>query len=157
MTLAALLNESWAAVAALGFAMLFNVPVRALPACCTLAVIGHASRFALIHAGVDLVSATLLAALLVGFLAQGWARKSQRISVIYAISAAIPMVPGVSMYHAVQALLHLATAQSVNTAASEAWLVDAGINATRAAMVVLSLTLGIAAPRLLWPRAHKKD
>ena len=49
------LLELWAAPAALGFALLFNVPPRSLIACCTLAVLGHASRKAVLDCGGDIV------------------------------------------------------------------------------------------------------
>ncbi|KPC52117.1 threonine/serine exporter family protein [Amantichitinum ursilacus] len=142
----------WGAPAALGFALLFNVPPRVLPACCAMAVLAVGVRYAIVTAGGDLVMATLVAASAVGIVAQAWARRLRHVSVIYAISAAIPLVPGVLMYHAVQAMLRIAALP--NNAPGGALLEEAGVNAIRAAMVVLALTIGIAAPRLLWPHRH---
>ncbi|GAB7127985.1 threonine/serine exporter family protein [Silvimonas sp. JCM 19000] len=142
----------WAAPAALGFALLFNVPPRALPGCCAMAVLAVALRNGIVAAGGDLVVATLAAACLVGVLAQALARRLRHVSAIYAISAVIPLVPGVFMYHAVQAMLRIAMLPS--KAAGGALLEEAGVNAIRAGMVLLALTIGIAAPRLLWPQRH---
>lgn len=144
------LLELWAAPAALGFALLFNVPPRVLPACCLLAVLAHGLRSLLVLWGIDLVIATLFAALFLGFAGQWLAQRTRQISAVYAISAAIPMVPGTSMYHAVQALLHIALLKVPTEGA--VLLTEAGVSAIRAVMILLSLTLGIAAPRLLWPR-----
>ena len=142
----------WAAPAALGFAVLFNVPPRALIVCCALAVLAMALRNGLVANGADLVVGTLAAAVVVGVLAQVIARRTGQVSSIYAISAVIPLVPGTFMYRAVQAMLRIATLPA--TAHGNALLEQAGVNAIRAAMILLAITIGIAAPRLLWPRRH---
>ena len=48
----------WAAVAALGFAMLFDVPVCALPLCAPIGALGNAPRTALTSGGMGLALAT---------------------------------------------------------------------------------------------------
>lgn len=146
------LLKLWAAPAALGFALLFNVPARSLPACCILAVIGHFTRLVVTHHGGDIVLGTLTGAVLIGLGAEWWASRHRHIGTIYAISAAIPMVPGTYMYKAVQALLKLSnlTAQ----ADVEAILVDAGVNAVKGGMILMALAFGIAAPVLLWPQKN---
>lgn len=140
----------WAAPAALGFAVLFNVPPRALAACCGLAVLAMAIRNGVVAQGGDLVAGTLLAAIVVGFCAQALARTTGHVSPIYAISAVIPMVPGTFMYRAVQAMLRIATLPAA--VHGNALLEQAGVNAIRAGMILLAITIGIAAPRLVWPR-----
>lgn len=64
----------WAGVAALGFAILFNVPVRTLPACFVNGTLGHALRTLLMHYGVGIEAATLAGSVLIGFLGVGCAR-----------------------------------------------------------------------------------
>ncbi|XZG70371.1 threonine/serine exporter family protein [Chitinibacteraceae bacterium HSL-7] len=140
----------WAAPAALGFAMLFNVPPRSLPAICGLAVVAFATRLTLLHYGVDIVMATLVAAVLIGFVAQWWARKFELAPPVYGVSAAIPMVPGTLMYQAVQALLQLAGNNDVLN--GETQLIVAGVNTARAGMIVVALAIGIALPALAWRR-----
>ncbi|WP_028454057.1 threonine/serine exporter family protein [Chitinilyticum litopenaei] len=145
------LIELWAAPAALGFALLFNVPPRALLACGVLAIAGHAARkLAMDFGGADIVFGTLIAALLIGFAAEWWGRRQRDVPLMYAISAAIPMIPGTFMYKAVQGLLGIAKLQA--NAAGEAILVSAGVNIVKASMIVLALAFGIAAPHLLWPK-----
>ncbi|UXY15918.1 threonine/serine exporter family protein [Chitiniphilus purpureus] len=142
--------ELWAAPAALGFAVLFNVPPRTLGWACLLAVAGHALRRAMQLAGCDIVLGTLVAALLIGFVAEWWGRRNRQASPVYAVCAAIPMVPGTPMYQAVQALLGIAGADSADVAGQ--YLISAGVSVVRASMILLALALGIAAPALLWPR-----
>ncbi|GAA5784493.1 hypothetical protein GCM10007860_32470 [Chitiniphilus shinanonensis] len=142
--------ELWAAPAALGFAILFNVPPRALLPACLLAIVGHVARRLMVVAGSDMVLATLVAALLIGVAAGWWGRRTRQASEIFSISAAIPLVPGVSMYKAAQALLGIAGVET--SVGGEAFLLDAGVYAVKAVMIMLALAIGIAAPMLLWPR-----
>lgn len=149
------LLELWAAPAALGFALLFNVPPRSLVACCTLAVIGHATRKAVTTLGGDLVLATLAGGVIIGIAAQWWAKRHEMIPTVYSISAAIPMVPGTFMYKAVQGLLGIANVSKLSEDAAQQLLTDASINAVKACMILMALAFGIAAPILFLP--HKKD
>ena len=57
-----------AAIPAVGFAMVFNVPVRALRWCALLGAIGHGSRMILMTSGLNFEWATFLASMLVGTL-----------------------------------------------------------------------------------------
>jgi uncharacterized membrane protein YjjP (DUF1212 family) len=66
--LAALLEDAfWSAIAAVGFAILFNVPRRALPGCAVAAALGHALRTWVMQLGLPIEPATLLAATMIGF------------------------------------------------------------------------------------------
>ena len=47
----------WAAVATVGFAMLFNVPKYALPFCALIGAFGYAPRTALMSGGMGLALA----------------------------------------------------------------------------------------------------
>lgn len=150
------LLEIWAAPAALGFALLFNVPPRALLACSTLAIIGHAARKLVVDSGGDLVLGTLLGGIVIGIAAEWWAKRHKMIPTVYSISAAIPMVPGTFMYKAVQGLLGVANLP-VGMAQENAQhlLMDASMNAIKASMILMALAFGIAAPILFLP--HRRD
>lgn len=56
-----------AAIPAVGFAMVFNVPVRALRWCALLGSIGHGSRMILMTSGLNIEWSTFMASMLVGF------------------------------------------------------------------------------------------
>ncbi|MBM5572888.1 MULTISPECIES: threonine/serine exporter family protein [Deefgea] len=146
------LLEIWAAPAALGFALLFNVPPRALWMCGALAILGHAARKLVLTMHGDIVLGTLVAAILIGLIAEWWSTRRNEPAIIYAISAAIPMVPGTYMYKAVQALLGIATLP-VGESGQEL-LVAAGVSGVKAGMIVLALAFGIAAPLLLLPKRN---
>lgn len=60
-----------AAIPALGFAMVFNVPVRALRYCALLGAIGHGSRMLMIHFGMNIELASLVASIMIGI---NWSR-----------------------------------------------------------------------------------
>ena len=153
------LLELWAAPAALGFALLFNVPKRSLIACCTLAVLGHAIRKGVVDFGGDIVLGTLLGGMAIGFTAEWWASRHRMIPTVYSICAAIPMVPGTPMYKAMQALLSIAILPQQSSAATreiaQQLLVDAGTNGVKACLILTALTFGIAAPILFLP--HRRD
>ena len=53
-----------AAIPAVGFAMVFNVPVRALRWCALLGAIGHGSRMILMTSGLNIEWSTFMASML---------------------------------------------------------------------------------------------
>lgn len=78
--LCALLQDmALSAIPAAGFAMVFNVPQRALRWCALLGAIGHGSRMVMMTAGFNIEWATFLAALLVGSIGIQWSRWYRRI------------------------------------------------------------------------------
>lgn len=153
------LVELWAAPAALGFVLLFNVPPRSLGVCCILAVIGHAARKGVMLLGGDLVLGSLFGGLLIGVLAEWLGKRNRMIPTVYSIGAAIPMVPGTLMYKAVQALLGVAKLSVPIAGSSQAlaqqMLVDAGINSVKASLALMALAFGIAAPILFRPGRNR--
>lgn len=153
------LLELWAAPAALGFALLFNVPPRSLVACCTLAVIGHATRKGVVDFGGDIVLGTLLGGVVISIAAEWWARSHDMVPTVYSVSAAIPMVPGTFMYKAIQGLLGIATMAKlppeIAQQTAQQLLMEASVNAIKASMILMALAFGIAAPILFLP--HRRD
>ena len=89
-----------AAIPAVGFAMVFNVPQRALRWCALLGAIGHGSRMIMMSAGFNIEWATFLAALLVGSIGIQWSRWYLAQPKIFTVAAVIPMFPGISAYTA---------------------------------------------------------
>ncbi|MGL5297421.1 MAG: threonine/serine exporter family protein, partial [Plesiomonas sp.] len=71
--LPALLQDMFfAAIPAVGFALLFNVPVRALRYCAMLGALGHGLRFLLLHYGWPIEWSTLLASTTIGMIGVHW-------------------------------------------------------------------------------------
>lgn len=139
----------WSGVAALGFAVLFSVPVRYLLACAVCGATGYTLRAVLIQAGMSIEGATLVGAAAVGFLGILFARRNQAPTPIFTISGVIPMVPGRFAFGAMMDIIRFAT---LGQNASAALLVDAHFNAIKTALILGAIAAGIAAPGLLFYR-----
>ncbi len=142
----------WSGVAATGFAMLFNVPPRALFACAGCGAGGHALRTLLLEqTDMSIVAATLVGATLVGFMGLFFAYHYKIPSPVFTVSGSIPMVPGTFAY---RTMIHLLQIADADTVAGQEALVNASINGVTTGLVLGALAVGIAAPSLLFER-HK--
>ena len=106
-TLWLLLNDwFFAAIPAVGFALLFNVPPRALKFCAALGALGHGTATLLKLAHVTPVFATFFAAALVGTLGVWLAQRYHRAHPkVFTVAAVIPMFPGIPAYRAMLSLV----------------------------------------------------
>lgn len=142
----------WAGVAALGFAMLFNVPPRGLWGAVLCGAMGHAVRYLLVvYGSLQLSSievATLWGATAVGFLGYLLARWLKMPSSIFSVSGVIPMIPGTFAFGTMIAILRLA----VGDGEASLLLVEASVNAIKTGLLVSALAVGIALPSLLFQR-----
>ncbi len=139
----------WSALAATGFAILFNVPARTLPGCAIGGALGHASRTLLMQLGMDIELATLFGAFLIGLLGLLFARRWQVPVTIFTVSAAVTLVPGGFAYRTMIGIIELSTADP-STSANV--LLTTVINAIKTALILGAISAGIAAPRLLFFR-----
>jgi uncharacterized membrane protein YjjB (DUF3815 family) len=144
-----LFDAFWSALAALGFAMLFNVPRRVLIGCVLTGALGHATRAVLMHFGMTIVPATLAGAMVIGFLAEYCGRQLHAPPILFAVSGAIPMVPGSYAFKAMLGVIRVSTA---TTDTGMAILVDAGINFVATGLILAALALGTTMPSLLFRR-----
>jgi uncharacterized membrane protein YjjP (DUF1212 family) len=152
------IDALWAAVAATGFAVLFNVPYRTLLGCAVCGALGHASRTFLLNSGLPgvghIVMASLIGATVVGSIGYLLARHLQLPSIIFTVSGVIPMVPGTYAFSAMLGILRIADIVDVGgTVRVDAILVGEVIpNTLTTAFVLAALAVGIAAPALLFRR-----
>lgn len=137
----------FAMVPALGFALLFNVPSKALKYCAMGGALGHGSRYLLLDAGMSIEWATFFAATLIGLLGLYWARRFLAHPKVFTVAAVIPMIPGVYAYKAMIALVEI----SHHGYTPELWgsLVT---NVIKAMFIVAGLAIGLAMPGLLFYR-----
>jgi uncharacterized membrane protein YjjB (DUF3815 family) len=151
VTIIGLLLEDalWSALAGLGFALLFNVPRHTLPGVILVSALGHASRRLLTELGISIEFASLIGALAVGLAAVLCARYWNVPAYIFAITGAIPMIPGVFAYRTMIGLLSVTSAEGET---ARLVLVEACINAIRTGMILAALALGTAFPTLLLRR-----
>ena len=139
-------------IAALGFAMLFNVPRRALVYCAIVGAIGHATRTLMMEQfQLTIGISSLIGATTVGFMAKGLAYRLKIPSIVFGISGVIPMIPGVFAYETMLAVIQLpvATKETVLQLLSQV-----AVNASTTGFVLAALALGIAMPNLIFLR-HK--
>jgi uncharacterized membrane protein YjjP (DUF1212 family) len=97
----------FSALAALGYLFLFNVPPRIGWAGVVCGVASHSLRTLCMHLGIDVVTGTLIGALVVGFLAQGFARHFRAPGVAFAFPGVVAMVPGAFAFRAVIGCLQI--------------------------------------------------
>lgn len=138
----------WAAIPAVGFAMVFNVPVRTLFACALGGAIGHGLRALMLQLGFGMESATLAAATVVGFLGVVFARRWHAPAQVFTVAAVIPMIPGKFAYSTMMGALEMATTSEV----TQQLLLETAVNALKTFIILGALAIGIAAPSLLFLR-----
>ena len=159
MKLAAWLLELWAAPAALGFVLLFNVPPRSLLACCVLAVVGHCGA-----QGRDGGRGRS------GIGQSDWRhldRRAGRNTGAQASHDPHDLLggrghPDGAGHPDVQIRAGLtgrrqstpAPSQALTTTPAQKLLIEAGVNGVKASMAVMALAFGIASPILFRPRRH---
>lgn len=92
----------FAAMAGVGFGAISDPPLRAFPFIALLAAVGHAFRFCLMEFfGVDIATASLLSALVIGFGSLWLGKKTYCPMTVLYIPALLPMIPGKFAYRMV--------------------------------------------------------
>jgi uncharacterized membrane protein YjjB (DUF3815 family) len=142
-----LLEQSgWAGIAALGFALLFNVPPGRLWACTLNGSLAFIARGGLVSAQLSsLEASSLYAASLVSFLSVFWGRRLRAPALVFAIPAVIPLVPGALAFRTVRDLLTLTLSRRDDAAL----LASAITGSFKVLLVTGALALGVALPGLL--------
>ncbi|CAI1600348.1 threonine/serine exporter [Serratia fonticola] len=132
-----------AAVPALGFAMVFNVPVRALRYCALLGALGHGSRMLMMHFGMNIEWGSFLAAILIGIIGIYWSRWLLAHPKVFTVAAVIPMFPGISAYTAMISVVEIS-----HLGYSEALMSMMISNFLKACFIVGALSIGLSVPGL---------
>lgn len=147
-----LLDGLFAAMAAIGFGAISDPPMRAFPRIALLAAVGHALRYCLMnYADIDIASASLCAAMVIGF-GSLWLGRGVRcpMTVLY-IPALLPMVPGIYAYKTVFSLIMFL--QSLNDPGqSMQYMQLFFLNATVSLSVIALLAAGATLPIFVFKR-----
>jgi uncharacterized membrane protein YjjP (DUF1212 family) len=143
----------FSALAALGFLLLFNVPARIAWACVVCGVASHTARTLCMHLGIDVVSGTLVGALAVGFLAQGFARHFRAPAVAFAFPGVVAMIPGAFAFRAVIGCIQIVNA---GAAAATALVTETLALAATCLLMVAAIAVGIAAPLIITTKGTTK-
>ncbi|MGY5958576.1 threonine/serine exporter [Kosakonia sp. BK9b] len=132
-----------AAIPAVGFAMVFNVPHRALRWCALLGAIGHGSRFAMMHWGFNIEWSTFVASMLVGSIGIRWSRWYLAHPKVFTVAAVIPMFPGISAYTAMISAVKIG-----HFGYNEELMILLLTNFLKASSIVGALSIGLSIPGL---------
>ncbi|MFD2209997.1 threonine/serine exporter family protein [Virgibacillus halophilus] len=89
-------------VASAGFAILFNAPRKTLIQCGLVGMVGWILYYVLTQQGMDILPATVLAAMLVAVLTQICAKLYKTPIIIFIVGGIIPLVPGGMAYNAMR-------------------------------------------------------
>jgi uncharacterized membrane protein YjjB (DUF3815 family) len=137
----------WAGVAAIGFAILFNVPRRTLFPIWCIGAMGGLIKFSIMTFDVNVVFASFFGAVAVGVVAIQMAHLKDSPPLVFSIPSVIPMVPGVFAYKFMLGMVALTSIES-----SDAYLqtlIDTVNNGAKMMFVLIALGTGVAIPMLL--------
>ena len=101
------LNEAlFAAIAAVGFALISDPPKRLIIFTAILAAAGRGCRYFLIEQyGIGISTATLIAAVIIGFLGLYMANKLRCSMEVVSFPALLPMIPGLYAYETILSIV----------------------------------------------------
>ena len=106
MIIELLQDALFAALAAIGFSAISNPPRRVYAYCATIAALGHALRFSLMHwADMHIALASFCAAFLIGILAVLTSPHAKIPAETSIYPALLPMIPGIFAYKTFAALI----------------------------------------------------
>jgi len=146
--IAILIKGFWAGFAAMGFAILFNVPQRTLLVIWAMGAIGGLMKFFLLGLEVNIVLASLGGATLIGILSIYAAHNKQAPPLVFSTPAVIPMVPGAFAYRMMLGCMELANT-TINSDTYLKTLAETTNNGLKALFILIALSAGVAIPMLV--------
>ena len=138
----------WAGFAALGFAILFNVPQRTLVVIWAMGALGGLTKFFLLNLEVNIVIASLVGATVIGVLSVYAAHNKQAPPLVFSTPSVIPMVPGAFAYRMMLGCMELAST-TTNSPTYLKTLADTTNNGLKAMFILIALSAGVAIPMLV--------
>lgn len=145
----------WFGCAAIGFAILFNVPKRTLIAIFFMAAFGGSAKLLIVHWNDSIILGTFLGSALIGFLSIFAAHFRHSPPVVFAIPAVIPMVPGSFAYNTMKGIIRLTT--NTGTTDFVELLRDTVTNGLMTLFVLMAIAVGVVAPMLITRRDSAKQ
>lgn len=142
-------------MAAVGFAVLFNVPSRTLLPTFILAALGGLTKVMLLQFDVNVILATLIGAAIIGALSIPFAHHKHAPPPIFAIPAVIPMVPGVFAYRMMLGLINLAG--DIDPETYNQILSETINNGLKVMLILMSLAAGVGIPMLITRKESAKN
>ena len=138
----------WFGFAALGFAVLFNVPQRTLKIIWLMAAAGGLTKLTLMQCNIGIVVATFAGASLVGVLSVYAAHNKHAPPLVFSIPSVIPMIPGAFAYRMMLGLMKL-SGTAVSTDTYYQTLAETTSNGLKTMFILMALAIGVAIPMLI--------
>ena len=138
----------WFGFAALGFAVLFNVPQRTLLIVWLIAAAGGMTKLILMQFDIGIVVATFIGASLVGILSVSAAHNKHAPPLVFSIPSVIPMVPGAFAYKMMLGLIKLSGTSVTNESYFQT-LAETTSNGLKTMFILMVLAAGVAIPMLI--------
>ena len=139
-----IIDAMFAAVPAVGFAMVFNVPKKMLIYCAVGGAFAHSFRFILMNFGLHIEWATLMASSSMGFIGLYWSRKRYIPRPVFTVASVIPMIPGSFAFTTIIGLVE------INTAGYSVELMEIVTeNGLKTLFILGALSFGLALPSIL--------
>jgi uncharacterized membrane protein YjjB (DUF3815 family) len=145
----------WFGFAALGFAILFNVPPRTLLVIWLLAAVGGLAKIMMVQIGAGVILASLTGATVIGVLSIPAAHNKHAPPLVFAIPAVIPMIPGMLAYRMILGLITLADNPGISSYSQV--LSETVNNGLKVMFILMSLAVGVAIPMLITRKNSVKD
>lgn len=143
----------FAAIAALGFAVISNPPKRAILISALLAALGHALRLYLMtNTSLGIPTASFFAAFTIGMSSMLAAKLIHCPAEIFSFPSLLPMIPGMFAYKTILSLLRFMEAKSFEV--QDQLVVDIFQNGLTALFVMFALVIGVSLPLFLF---HKQS
>ncbi|WP_321480157.1 threonine/serine exporter family protein [uncultured Bacteroides sp.] len=153
--LAIIYDGFFAAIAALGFAIISNPPRKALAISAFLSAVGHGLRYYLMHSDffhLDIATASFFAATSIGLLSIPFAKHIHCPAEVFSFPALLPMIPGMFAYKSILFLTKFM--QSKNQTDSFQYIEQFFRNGITSIFVLFALVVGVAIPIFLF---HKQS
>jgi uncharacterized membrane protein YjjB (DUF3815 family) len=149
-----LVKAFWCGWGAVGFGILFNVPVRTLIAIWICGALGGFLKFNLLMLGAGVVSASFAGALAIGISSIPTAHFRHAQPMIFAIPSVIPLIPGVFAYRTMLGLIKLTGAIGPDY---QLIISDTINNGAKTLFIIMSLAMGVAVPMHLMRKESVKN
>lgn len=135
----------FAAIAAIGFGSISNVPYKAFYGCAALAAAGHGIRTLLMgQFGMAIAPASFIGALVIGFLSIPVSSHYKAPAESMSFPALLPMIPGMYAYRTVQAFLMCVQIDTEDTFMH--YFYQLSYNGFICGLVILLMFLGVTVP-----------
>lgn len=145
-----IIDAIFAAIPAIGFAMVFNVPKHTLMYCGLGGAIAYTSRALLMDLHFSIELSTFIASTIIGIIALYWSRKFIVPRPVYTVAAIIPLLPGTFAFTAMIALIDMNS-----HAVTQELIAQFMENGLKAVWILGAIGFGLALPSLYLMRYNR--